>query len=146
MSQDNTAELMTAYLDDELDEAQAEHVRSLLESSPEVAEEMDGLQSLLAVVATLPEVEAPPDFYEGVDRKLRRRKLWSGETLASGLVSMPFQVVSIIVIIAVAAGYMLLQLDQDQVRIEKDEAPIGSELEGDERPGARDPADASPAE
>ncbi len=143
MSQDNTAELMTAYLDDELDEAQAEHVRSLLESSPEVAEEMDGLQTLLAVVATLPEVAAPPDFYEGVDRKLRRRKLWSGESLASGLVSMPFQVVSIIVIIAVAAAYMLLQLDADQVRIEKDEGPISSQPEGIQGPGA---PDATPAD
>lgn len=146
MSQDNTAELMTAYLDDELDEVQAAHVRSLLESSPEVAEEMDGLQSLLAVVATLPEVEAPPDFYEGVDRKLRRRKLWSGEALASGLVSMPFQVVSIIVIIAVAAGYMLLTLDADQVRVEKDEAPIRSDSVQTEPAETFEPRDAAPAE
>ncbi|HLT36515.1 MAG TPA: hypothetical protein VK034_09515, partial [Enhygromyxa sp.] len=66
----------------------------------------------------LPDVEAPPDFYEKVSKKLRRRR--AGGEAAVGLVSLPFQVLSIIVIMMIAATYLMLEIEREDAQIEKD--------------------------
>ncbi len=111
--------LMSAYLDEELAPEEAAKVEKLLAESPEARAELSGLQNMLKLVKGLPEVEAPPDFYEKVARKIRRRRIVSMEFL--GLLILPFQVLSVVLILMVAATYMLLHLDNDpSVKLEKD--------------------------
>jgi anti-sigma factor RsiW len=111
--------LMSAYLDEELAPEEAAKVEKLLAESPEARAELSGLQNMLKLVKSLPEVVAPPDFYEKVARKLRRRRILSMEFL--GLLILPFQVLSVVLILMVAATYMLLHLDHDpSVKLEKD--------------------------
>ena len=136
MAEQKTAEaeaLMSAYLDGEkLAPDEAERVEKLLAESPEVREELSGLQSMLKLVKGLPEVEAPPDFYEKVAKKIRRRRLLRGENL--WMLAIPFQVLSVVLILVVAVTYMLLHLDADPSgQLEKDPTVVPP-------PAAPDPA------
>ena len=111
--------LMSAYLDEELAPEEAAKVEKLLAESPEARAELSGLQNMLKLVKSLPEVVAPPDFYEKVARKIRRRRVFSMEVL--WMLILPFQVLSVVLILVVAATYMLLHLDNDpSVKLEKD--------------------------
>ena len=111
--------LMSAYLDEELAPEEAAKVEKLLAESPEARAELSGLQNMLKLVKGLPEVEAPPDFYEKVAKKLRRRRVGSDGTMS--VLTLPFQVLSVVLILMVAATYMLLHLDHDpSVKLEKD--------------------------
>ncbi|MBA3546518.1 MAG: hypothetical protein H0T76_08555 [Nannocystis sp.] len=111
--------LMSAYLDEQLAPEEAAKVEKLLAESPEARAELSGLQNMLKLVKGLPEVVAPPDFYEKVARKIRRRRLFSMEIL--WMLILPFQVLSVVLILVVAALYMLLHLDNDpSVKLEKD--------------------------
>ena len=97
---------------------EAAKVEKLLAESPEAREELDGLASMLKLVKGLPEVEAPPDFYEKVAKKLRRRR-GRGEVL--WMLALPFQVLSVVMILVVAVTYMLIHLDHDpSVKLERD--------------------------
>jgi anti-sigma factor RsiW len=118
MAADSKAELMTAYLDDALEAGEAEDFEKWLEDSPEARHEVESLQKILSIVRELPDVEAPPDFYEKVSKKLRRRR--AGGDAAVGLVSLPFQVLSIIVIMMIAATYLMLEIEREDAQIEKD--------------------------
>lgn len=108
---ESNAELMSAALDEQLAPEEAEAFEAMLAESPEAREEFEQLQDMLALVKGLPEVEAPPDFYEKVAKKIRRRKLMRGESFL--LVSLPFQVLSVMIVLAIAVTYMMLQLDRD---------------------------------
>ena len=119
MSAKSDAELMTAYLDEQLDPADAEAFETLLESSPKVREEIDDLKRMLEIVSELAPVEAPPDFLEKVSRRLRRRRP-PGEQLLFTLVSLPFQVLSILIILTIAATYLMIELEREEGRLEKD--------------------------
>jgi anti-sigma factor RsiW len=125
-------DLMTAYLDDELAADEAAEFEAFLESSAEARDEMAQLRQMLQVVGQLGEVAAPPDFCEQVARKVRRRRILAGDGLILSLVSLPVQVLSIIVILAIAVTYMLVQLDRDRARIEKD--PDAGQLEAPAEP------------
>ena len=74
MAEQKTAEaeeLMSAYLDEQLAPEEAARVEKLLAESPEAREELSGLQSMLKLVKGLPEVEAPPDFYQKVAKETK---------------------------------------------------------------------------
>ncbi|NJK32310.1 MAG: hypothetical protein HC927_07810 [Deltaproteobacteria bacterium] len=74
MASDSKAELVTDYLDDALEAGEAESFEQMLASSPEAKREVEDLRRMLTLVRELPPVEAPPDFYENVAKKLRRRR------------------------------------------------------------------------
>ena len=110
--------LMSAYLDKQLAPDEAARVEKLLAESPEAREELDGLQNMLKLVKALPEVVAPPDFYEKIAKKVRRRR---GRLEVLWALALPFQVLSVVLILVVAVTYMLLHLDNDpNVKLEKD--------------------------
>jgi anti-sigma factor RsiW len=111
---EHAEELMSAYLDEELGAEQESELKDLLARSPEAQKELGALQSMLKLVKNLPEVQAPPDFYEKVSKKIRRRKWLRGEYLIA--LSMPFQILSVLLILLVAAIYMMLHLDSDARR------------------------------
>jgi len=133
MAADSNAELMTAYLDDALEAGEAESFEKYLADSPEARREVESLQKILSIVRELPDVEAPPDFYEKLSKKLRRRR--QNAESSTGLISLPFQVLSIIVIMMIAATYLMLEIEREDAQIEKDlsaaeaapESPVNQE-------------------
>jgi anti-sigma factor RsiW len=118
MAADSNAELMTAYLDDALEAGDAESFKKYLDASPEARREVEDLQKILSVVRELPDVEAPPDFYDKLSKKLRRRRAGADGSLS--LVSLPFQVLSIMVILVIAATILMLEIERENAQIEKD--------------------------
>lgn len=121
-------DLASAYLDDELEAEDAMAFEELLESSPEVAEELAELQKVISLVGGLGEVQAPDDFYEKLNRRIRRRQIMQPQT-ASKLTSIavPLQILSMIVILTVAALYMMSELDKAPAKMERERlAPIGN--------------------
>jgi anti-sigma factor RsiW len=108
---DNAEALMSAYLDEELDAEGKSKLEAMLATSPAAQKELSGLQNMLRLVKGLPEEQAPPDFYEKVAKKIRRRRWLRGEYLIA--LSLPFQIINVLVILAVAVVYMMLHLDVD---------------------------------
>lgn len=117
MPAESNAELMTDYLDDALEGGEAESFAKLLADSPEAAREAEELKRMLSLVRELPPVEAPPDFYEKLAKKLRKRR---GEGLPGAGFVLPLQVISIIVIMMVAATYLMLEFEREDAKVEKD--------------------------
>jgi anti-sigma factor RsiW len=123
-------ELMSAYLDRELDEEESAAFEAQLAASPEAQEELAELQQMLQLVKGLPEVEAPADFYEKVAKKIRRRKLLEGDLPV--FVTLPFQVLSVIVVLAIAVVYTMIHLDRDPAaKLEKDPKAAAADSEGE---------------
>ncbi|MEZ4379981.1 MAG: zf-HC2 domain-containing protein [Nannocystaceae bacterium] len=135
-------ELMSAYLDRELDEEESAAFEAQLAASPEAQEELAELQQMLQLVKGLPEVEAPPDFYEKVAKKIRRRKLLEGDLPV--FITLPFQVLSVIVVLAIAVVYTMIHLDRDPAaKLEKDPKAAAAAAEGEaDSDSAVDPASA----
>jgi len=125
MAADSNAELMTAYLDDALEAGEAESFEKWLEDSPEARLEVESLRKMLSIVRELPDVDAPPDFYDKLSKKLRRRR--AGAQMPAGLVSLPFQVLSIMVIMVIAATYLMLEIEREDGQLEKD--PSAAEVQ-----------------
>src|SRR5690606_26128884 len=96
---------------EELDDEGKSKLEEMLARSPAAQKELSGLQSMLRLVKGLPEEQAPPDFYEKVSKKIRRRRWFRGEYLIA--LSLPFQILNVLVILAVAVVYMMLHLDTD---------------------------------
>ncbi len=114
-------DLVSAYLDDELEPADAKAFEDLLESSPEVAEELAELQKVISLVGGLGDVQAPEDFYEKLNRRLRRRQIMQPQSTSwLSMVAVPLQLLSILVILAVAALYMMSELDAAPASIERE--------------------------
>ncbi|TPV93143.1 MAG: hypothetical protein B7733_22085 [Myxococcales bacterium FL481] len=116
----------------EADRREAEAFEAYLEGTGDGAAEFDELRRVLAAVGEMEPVQAPVDFYDQVTRKLRRRRLLSGEAAAAGLVSMPFQVISVLAILAVGALYLLAELDRDQRPLQR-EPSVKGDSEGKAR-------------
>jgi anti-sigma factor RsiW len=116
----NSAELMTAYLDAELDAAESEAFESFLAESPEAQKELEDLRKVVQLVGKLERVQAPHDFYEKLSRKIRRRQAFERDSGLLGLLTLPFQVICIVVILTVAALYMMAQLDAQPQSVEPD--------------------------
>lgn len=119
---ESSAEMLSAYLDQQLDASEAEAVESYLRDSPEALEELEELRKVVSLVSSLPTVDAPEDFYEKLSRRLRRRQILQTDNRILTLVSLPFQVLSILVILAVAALYMMAELEKAPRSIERDPA------------------------
>jgi len=131
-SDDNSAEeLMSAYLDHEMDAGESEAYEAMLAESPEALEELADLRQVLQLVSSLPEVEAPPDFFEKVAKKIRRRKLLDGEIPL--YITVSFQVLSVIVVLVIAAVYTMIHLDRDPAaKLEKDPKATAAQVDEDE--------------
>lgn len=119
---ESSAELMSAYIDAELDAAEAEAFESFLAETPEAQKELEDLRKMVELVGALQRVQAPADFYEKLSRKLRRRQAFERDSGLLGLLTLPFQVICIVVILTVAALYMMAELDQQPQSIERDPA------------------------
>ncbi len=124
MSNDSTAGRMTAYLDAELPDDELVAFEEHLAASPQAQEELEELRKVMQLVQALPDIDAPDDFYEKLSRKMRRRAILRPDGLTLSLVSLPFQVLSILAILVAAALYMMAELDTKPVKIEADPEPV----------------------
>ncbi len=114
-------DMASAYIDDELEPDDARAFEDLIESSPEVAEELEDLRKVISLVGGLGQVAAPEDFYEKLNRRLRRRQIMQPQTGSRlAMIAVPFQVLSILVILTVAALYMMSELDSAPASIERE--------------------------
>lgn len=121
-TKDTSAELMTAYLDAELSDDEAAAFEAQLAQDPRARSEVEQLRRVMSLVQSLPEVQAPPDFAEKVARRVRRRMVLGADS-TWGLLALPFQVLSIVVILTVAGLYMMAQLEQQPLGIERERLP-----------------------
>lgn len=120
-SPNTVTDMASAYLDDELEPADAQAFEDLLESSPEVAEQLADLQKVISLVAGLSDVQAPEDFYEKLNRRLRRRQIMQPQASSwLNWVALPLQLLSVLVILTVAALYMMSELDSAPASIERE--------------------------
>jgi anti-sigma factor RsiW len=119
---EQSAELMSAYLDAELDPAETAQFERYLDESPEARDELEDLRKMMKLVGSLGSVEAPHDFYEKLSRRLRRRQGLSGDLGLLSMVTLPFQVICIIVILTIAALHMMAQLEETPQAVERDPA------------------------
>lgn len=118
---ESSAEMISAYLDAELDADEAQAFESMLAESPAVREEFEDLQKVVSLMGGLQDIEAPEDFVEKLNRRLRRRQMLQPQTASKfALIALPFQVLSIIVILVVAALYMMAELDDKPAALERD--------------------------
>lgn len=131
---ESSAEMLSAYLDEELEAGEREEIESFLRESPEAREELDDLRKIVSLVGNLPSVDAPDDFYENLAKRLRRKQLLQPDGALLTLISLPFQVLSILVILAVAALYMMAQLEQAPTTIERDAAVSGAKAGAEKTP------------
>lgn len=129
---------LSAYLDGVLSPDESAAFEARLDEDPETREELDGMRRLLGALSGLPEVEAPPDLYEQVRRKLRRKPM-SPEGWLTGMVTLPFQVLSLVVILAAAAIFLMSELDREHQVVEDEREA----LDGLEAPPIEDPDDAA---
>lgn len=129
-----SSQMMSAYLDEELDASEAEAFESFLAESPEAQKELEDLRKIVSLVGGLPEVEAPEDFYDKLSRRIRRKQLLTPDSTLLNLVSLPFQVLSILVILTVAALYMMAQLDDKPQQIERDPDVQATDEQGEPLP------------
>lgn len=120
-SPNTVTDMASAYLDDELEPADAKAFEDLLESSPEVAEQLADLQKVISLVGGLGDVQAPEDFYEKLSRRLRRRQIMQPQTTSwLSWVALPLQLLSVLVILTVAALYMMSELESAPASIERE--------------------------
>ncbi len=109
---DNAEALMSAYLDEELDADGKSKLRSDAGRLARDQKELSGLQSMLRLVKALPEEQAPPDFLrEG--RQEDPPPPLAALAITSVALSLPFQIINVMVILAVAVVYMMLHLQSD---------------------------------
>jgi len=142
-TQDTSAELITAYLDAELPEEDAAAFEAQLAEDPAARSEVEELRKVMSLVSSLPQIEAPPDFYEKVSKRIRRRQLFASEGVLT-LLSLPFQVLSIIIILTVAALNMMAQLEQKPQKLEREALPGVSQPGGPSSGDSQGPAPIQP--
>ena len=118
---------ISAYLDGELSEDESHDFEAHLEDEPEVAEHFNQMKRLLGALGSLPEVEAPPDFYDQVRKKLRRSKA-DEDSIWGSSIMLPFQVLSIVVILAAAAIFLMTELDREN-KVDKEALEKAAQVE-----------------
>ena len=122
MSPSQTADdsILSAYLDGELAPDELRAFEARMADSPDTKAQVDDLRALLVAVSRLPTVAPPEDFPDRVARKLRRHA-HAHEGIWQSMIALPLQAVSIAFVIAIAAVYMMLQLEMDAKRLEKEQ-------------------------
>ena len=128
MTDHSQAELVTAYLDADLSDSQQEEFELMLEKDPDAKREISQMMQMLEMVAALPELSAPQDFYENVAKGIRKRRL-DRHSLLLSLISVPFQVLSVLIILLAAVTFLMIELDQDLGRVELESDPSAQQAD-----------------
>ena len=101
MNEPNTTDdrTLSAYLEEELSPEARAKVDTLLEQSPEARADLESIRSMMRVVASLDTPRAPDNFLDKLDRRIRRRRTAMSDRLANSMISLPLQLLCILVIL-----------------------------------------------
>ena len=101
MNEPNTTDdrTLSAYLEEELSPEARAKVDALLEQSPEARADLESIRSMMRVVASLDTPRAPDNFLDKLDRRIRRRRTAMSDRLANSMISLPLQLLCILVIL-----------------------------------------------
>ncbi len=113
-------DLLSAYLDEELDEATRARVDEHLVRSPEARETLEQLRQVASVVGQLPRAKAPEDTGEAVFARLEREQLVGGTEGVPATSATPPGALSFgrlvgaaaVLLVAVLAGYLAIDAVQ----------------------------------
>ncbi len=100
-------ELLSQYLERELDDDSTSALRELLQQEPQAREDMDFLRQMVNSLGHMEEVEAPPHFVQQVRRRVRRQR--HSERMKDEIkFRPPYEVFAVILVAAMAVLLFLL--------------------------------------
>lgn len=102
-----TEEMLSRYLEEDLDHDERAVVETLLQERPDIRAELESLRQTLSLMQRLPSLEAPSDFVQKVKRKVRRQKRTRVDQQPQ--FRMPYEILGIIVVILMLVLYLLIQ-------------------------------------
>lgn len=103
-------ELLSEYLEGELDEEKASQVADHLSSCEECRAEHDALKKTINVISSLTSVKAPDDFAQKVQKRLRRRVRHRWDRQSPLEQKIPYETICLIMLAILAALYIILYL------------------------------------
>lgn len=107
--------LFNAYLDDDLSDDERRDFDARLVVDPAFAQQWEDFSSFMGAVHRLPFEFAPDDFVERVRSRIRTRsrgRFFAEEYLFK--VRMPYEVVALVMIIAMSAAYLFMGAPPDR--------------------------------
>jgi predicted anti-sigma-YlaC factor YlaD len=130
MEHQSAKELLSQYLDHELDDEQTRALSTHLESCPSCREELDALKKTLSSLAGLSTLKPPEEFVSKVQQRIRRRSRGRFFTPENLLMRVPFEWISFVIIILMLLMYfMLVQSNVPQVRTRPPDGSPGTTRE-----------------
>lgn len=118
----NDDRTMSAYLDEDLSPEARAKVDALLEQSPEAKADLESLRSMIRVVASLDSPHAPDNFLDKLDRRIRRRRNAISDRLANSMISLPLQLLCILVILVGATIKLMSVIEESRPAVEPSSA------------------------
>ncbi len=107
----NLDHALSALVDDELPQGERAELEAELEADPQAKQTLAQLQALRAHLRGLPDVTAPPKFYDQLSKRILKQR--SRDRMARiNMLILVLQVVSVFVIVGVAAMLMLHELSR----------------------------------
>jgi anti-sigma factor RsiW len=116
MDHEKANELLGDYLEGELSDEQSAQVAAHVEGCETCAKELTALKETMRSLSGLHHLPPPPEFTSKVERTIRRRsrgRFFGPETLLSRL---PFEWISLAIILALIAIYLFTLLDHAQIQ------------------------------
>lgn len=108
MDREQAKQRLSDYLDDELGPEDRSALEALLAEDASLRSEMQSLRDTMDALGQLPDATPPPDFLQGVRRKIRKKGK-SPLDLSLGFdKKIPFEAVSILLLGILLALYLLL--------------------------------------
>ena len=114
MDHDRVRELLSDYLEGNLPDEQAAEVRAAIEASAELKAETAALRETMSALSGLHQLDQAPDIAAKVEKKIHRRsrgRFFSEEPTWRKL---PFEWISLVVIMLLLATYLYFVMKTDQ--------------------------------
>jgi len=108
VDREQAKELLSDYLDGELDPEDRSTLEALLAKDSALRSELEALRHTVDTLAGLPSATPPPDFVQGVQRKLRRKGKSPLDLSLGWEKKIPFEAVSILLLGILLALYLIL--------------------------------------
>lgn len=138
MDRERARDLLSEYLEGELQDADREALEQRLAEDPVLRADLEALRRTLAALGALPEESPPPDFLSKVKQKLKRQRKSPLDVNFGIDRKIPFEAVSMVLIGILLALYLVLvALPRDQAALEPDIprlAPRDAGVDGGEPP------------
>jgi anti-sigma factor RsiW len=100
-------ELLSQYLERDLDDESTSELRHLLQQDPETREDMEFLRKMVNTLGQMEDVEAPPQFVQQVRRRVRRQR--NSERMQDEMkFRPPYEMVVVLLVAAMAVLLFLL--------------------------------------